>query len=95
MSSGAFLPSFVIFFTTTAVAGGFPVLVLLHCYKRVPSDNCFAILVIILLGVINFSGRVLIFGEEATSRLSRFIALTSYAELLSLLLQKILFCRVS
>lgn len=85
---------YVTFFMISAVEGGSAALFSLRCYERLLSDDCFA-LVIILLDVVNLLILALLFGKESTPRSSRFIISSSCAELLSLLLRICFSCVAS
>lgn len=80
VSSSALFTFSVLFFTKSAVAGDFTVLVLRPCCKKLPSD-VFVLLIMISLSVVDLSVLVLLFGGEATYKSSILISSTSTAEL--------------
>lgn len=64
MSFATFFSSSVFFFTTSVVAGWFFVLVSLPSYERLLSDDLFALLMIIVLGVLDLSVLILCLEEK-------------------------------
>lgn len=84
ISSGDFLASFFIFFTTSTVAGGLTALVWLRYFDFLPYDDVSALLVIVLLVLIDLPVLVLFFSlrKKLSPRSSRFIILASCVDLL-------------
>lgn len=87
MTTGAFVVSSVISFTNYFVAD-FAAIVLILYNKRLPSNDVFPLLVIVLLCVVDLSVSDFFFCFDAISTSSRFITSTSCAELLPVLRRK-------
>lgn len=86
----ASLALFAIFTMKSAVAESSATVVPLPYWVRLPSDDIFALLIITLLVLIDLSFLALFFSQEATSRASNVMILTSFAERLSFPFRKLL-----
>lgn len=78
-------------FTVSPVCAVFPALFLLPCRGWLPAGILFVLILLALMLLIELSVLGLFFDRQVTSSASRTILLTSCAELLSLLLRRMLF----